>query len=253
MTLPVSATDPLKDHKYRLQTLDPDFCRGRKVNEKMPLPGTAPQDADSNGQVYAELQCPKRVKKGELLCEACKEKDDEYKADSSKSLKRWWGRLDEEMFPRAMVLGCHHFYEKYPYGIPGDATTAAPEAWLSENASIVKKFKAKAKTVEKKVTAPTAAAVAETKPRGGAGGPPEDSTPTLVATVATGPSADEPWAPYLHECRLHVYEKATGKCYLAKTDGSYKTYEEMKDEAEYVGRYDPATNELNPYGEENDE
>jgi len=68
-----------------------------------------------------------------------------------------------------------------------------------------------------------------------------------------GPSADEPWAPYLHECRLHVYEKATGKCYLAKTDGSYKTYEEMKDESEYVGRYDPATEELNPYGEEEDE
>jgi len=172
--------------------------------------------------------------------------------------------LDEEMFPRAMVLGCHHFYEKYPYGIPGDATTAAPEAWLSENASIVKKFKAKAKAVEKKVTVPTtaAAAVAETKPRGGAGGPTEESAPTLaakntviasVASVASGPSADEPWAPYLHECRLHVYEKATGKCYLAKTDGSYKTYEEMKDDAEYVGRYDPATEKLNPYGEEDDE
>jgi hypothetical protein len=250
----VSATDPLKDHKYRLQTLDPEFCRGRKVNEKTPLPGTAPQDAESNGQVYAELQCPKKVKKGELLCEACKEKDDEYKADPSTFLKRWWGRLDEEMFPRAMVVGCHHFYEKYPYGLPGDSTTAAPEAWLAENAAIVKKFNAKAKTAEKKAS-PAKAAPAPETPRGGAGAPPEESPvpATSAAAAAAEPSANEPWAPYLHECRLHVYEKATGKCYLAKTDGSYKTYEEMKDEAEYVGRYDPATNELNPYGEENDE
>jgi len=155
-----------------------------------------------------------------------------------------------------MVVGCHHFYEKYPYGLPGDTTTAAPEAWLAENAAVVKKFNAKTKAAEKK--AAPAAPVPETKvqPRGGAGGPSDEpqAAKDVVSTVAAAaPSADEPWAPYLHECRLHVYEKATGKCYLAKTDASYKTYEEMKDEAEYVGRYDPATDELNPYGEEDDE
>ena len=252
VTLPVNATDSLKDHKYRLQTLDPLYCRGRKVNEKMPIPGTAPSDADSNGQVYAEIQCPKKVKKGELLCEACKEKDDEHKADPTKYAKRWWGRLDEPMYPRAMVVGCHHSFEKYPYGIPGDSTTAAPEAWLLTNPAIVKKYKAKAKTVEKK---PVAAATTVAAAVGGAGAPPE-VVAALVAEAAAkaiaGPSADEPWGPYLHECRLHVYEKATGKCYLAKTDDSYATYEEMKDADQYMGRYDAATDTLDPYGEEDD-
>jgi len=258
VTLPVNATDSLKDHKYRLQTLDPLYCRGRKVNEKMPIPGTAPSDADSNGQVYAELQCPKKVKKGELLCEACKEKDDEHKADPTKYAKRWWGRLDEPMYPRAMVVGCHHSFEKYPYGIPGDSTTAAPEAWLGANPAIVKKYKAKTKTVEKKAVATVAAAAAAAAVAaapaavGGAGAPPEVVAALIAAATTAGPSADESWGPYLHECRLHVYEKATGKCYLAKTDDSYATYEEMKDADQYMGRYDAATDTLDPYGEEDD-
>jgi hypothetical protein len=220
----------------------------------MPIPGTAPSDADSNGQVYAELQCPKKVKKGELLCEACKEKDDEHKADPTKYAKRWWGRLDEPMYPRAMVVGCHHSFEKYPYGIPGDSTTAAPEAWLGANPAIVKKYKAKTKTVEKKPVATVAAAVAIAAPAavGGAGAPPEVVAALIAAATTAGPSADESWGPYLHECRLHVYEKATGKCYLAKTDESYATYEEMKDGEQYMGRYDAATDTLDPYGEEDD-
>jgi hypothetical protein len=242
--------DHLKGHKYRLQSINPSRCRGRKVAEKTPIPGTETSHAQSNGKFFPELQCIKKVTEGTLLCETCCAKYAEYKADTSNSPKGWFGRLDEPMYPKALVVGSHHFFTKYPQGLPDDPSTAAPPEWLKANSTV--KAKTSKATVSKatkpkadKPKADNAETKAETKAEA-------EAKVEVAATEAKADSENE-WIVTLIDCRSHVYEKASGKCYLAKTDKSYTNLKELADMDHFEGIYNPETETLNVYGCEDDE
>jgi hypothetical protein len=125
--------DPLRNHKYRLQTLNPSLCMGRKLDLKNQIVGTRKDDEGSNGIFWPEKQCSKVPEAGEKLCRFCKEKDDEIKAGKAAD-KHWFGRLDEPLFYKACVVGCGDFFQKYPAGIPSDPSTAPPAGFVVKSA-----------------------------------------------------------------------------------------------------------------------
>jgi hypothetical protein len=126
--------DPLRNHKHRLQTINPALCMGRKLDLKNQIVGTRKDDAGSNGIFWPEKQCSKSPETGEKLCRFCKEKDDEVKTGKAAD-KHWFGRLDEPLFYKACVVGCGDFFQKYPAGIPSDPSTAPPAGFVVKPAT----------------------------------------------------------------------------------------------------------------------
>ena len=126
--------DPLRNHKYRLQTINPSLCMGRKLDLKNQIVGTRKEDEDSNGIFWPEKQCSKTPEAGEKLCRFCKDKDDEIKAGKAAD-KHWFGRLDEPIFFKACIVGCGDFFQKYPSGINSDPTTAPPAGYVVKPAT----------------------------------------------------------------------------------------------------------------------
>ena len=124
-----TADDPLRNHKYRLQSINATLCMGRKVDLKNKIEGTRKEDAGSNGIFWTEKQCSKAPETGAKLCRFCKDKDDEVKSGKTAD-KHWFGRLDEPIYFKACVVGCGDFFAKYPAGIPGDASTAPPAEYV---------------------------------------------------------------------------------------------------------------------------
>jgi hypothetical protein len=160
-----TADDPLRNHKYRLQSINTTLCMGRKVDLKNKIAGTQKEDSGSNGIFWTEKQCSKAPETGEKLCRFCKDKDDEVKSGKTAD-KHWFGRLDEPIYFKACVVGCGDFFVKYPAGIPGDASTAPPAEYVvkaPEGVVASKKRGPKPKAdTEAAPIAPTAAAAAET-------------------------------------------------------------------------------------------
>ena len=56
----LGATDEFRDNMYRLKTLDPALCCGRKIDAANPIIGTRPGDAGAKGKVFPEIQCSKK-------------------------------------------------------------------------------------------------------------------------------------------------------------------------------------------------
>jgi hypothetical protein len=63
---------------------------------------------------------------------------------------------------------------------------------------------------------------------------------------------DSAWALVMTEdnCRPIVYEKSTGKCYPLRKEGKATSFEELADQTDYLGRWDPETETVDPYGAE---
>ena len=153
----LGATDSLRTNKYRVQVLNPALCVARKIDEENPLVGSRPDDDGSKGKIFPEIQCSKKPVAGCLLCATCAKKETEYLADTSKPLKRWYGRLDEPMYAHALVVGCEYFFKKYPAGLP--------DAPVEEPAPKAKKPKAKAEAAPKAEAKVEAEAEAEEAPK----------------------------------------------------------------------------------------
>ena len=130
---PEVAADPLRNHKYRLHDIDEHLCMGRKIDEDHPIEGTRKGDDGANGMFWPEKQCSKKPLPGQKLCKICAEKDADVKAGKP-AHKQWYGRLDEPIYHNAKVIGCKHFFDKYPNGLKNDPTSvpastdAAPAA-----------------------------------------------------------------------------------------------------------------------------
>ena len=168
--------DPLRNHKHRLQTINPALCMGRKVDLKNQITGTRKDDEGSNGIFWPEKQCAKAPEDGEKLCRFCKEKDDEVKSGKAAD-KHWFGRLDEPIYHKACVVGCGDFFAKYPNGIAGDASTAPPATYV---------VKAPGGVVAAKKRGP--------KPKADAAAP-APAAPAPVPAPAPAPAAPAPAAP----------------------------------------------------------
>ena len=171
----LGATDSLRTNKYRVQVLNPALCVARKIDEENPLVGSRPDDDGSKGKIFPEIQCSKKPVAGCLLCATCAKKETEYLADTSKPLKRWYGRLDEPMYAHALVVGCEYFFKKYPAGLP--------DAPVEEPAPKAKKPKAKAEAAPKA----EAKVEAEEAPK-----PPKAKKPKKAKAEPTEEPAAEP-------------------------------------------------------------
>ncbi len=161
------ASDALAGNKYRLQAINYELCMGRKIDEANPVPGTRPDDEGSNGKFFPETQCSKKPIAGGKLCKICAEKDAAAKADTTKVPKSWYGRLDEPLFWKALVVGCDYFFTKYPAGLPcaprpaSGAVSPAASAASDKAADAVAKKAAKAAKEAAKAAAAAPAEVSE--------------------------------------------------------------------------------------------
>jgi hypothetical protein len=195
--------DPLKKHKHRIQDIDHSLCMGRKIDEANPIEGTRKGDEGANGMFWPEKQCSKKPLPGQKLCKICAEKDNEVKAGKP-AHKQYYGRLDEPLYWNAKVIGCKHFFDKYPKGLLNDPTTApttpvtvvadAPVTTVSEDKKPAKKAtKAKAKTTAE---APVV----------------DETIQETVAIVADAP-ADIEWLTFLHKGKPLIRNLKTKKVY----------------------------------------
>jgi hypothetical protein len=201
---------------------------GRRIDEKNPLAGTRHGDVGANrGKVFPEKQCIREPVPGSKLCAGCATKDAAFKANPNTKDESWYGRLDEEsLYPRAKIVGCKYFLDKYPNGIHNDSFR--PGAAAAAAAA---------------VTAATATAAAtEPKKRG-----PKKAAATAAETVAV-PAAvtsktvavdiapvNATYKSFMHEGRLHVRNLETNKVYYANI--SKDSPEENAVKEQYVGRW----------------
>ena len=224
----VTGGDPWRTHPSRLAVINPKCCMGRRIDEKNPLAGTCPGDTGSNRRkVFPETQCKSKPVPGSKLCAGCTAKDAAFKANPNTKDESWYGRLDEEsLYPRAKIVGCKYFLDKYPNGIHNDSFRpgAAPAA----------------------AAAVTAAPAAEPKKRG----PKKATAPTTaVATAVTFKTAAVDIAPvnatyksFMHEGRLHVRNLETNKVYYANIANNSPEENAVKEQ--YVGRWADGTVDL---------
>jgi len=220
--------DPWRTHPHRLVAIDPKCCMGRRIDEKNPLAGTCPGDVGAkHGKVFPEKQCTSEPVPGSKLCAGHAAKDAAFKANPNTKDESWYGRLDEEsLYPRAKIVGCKYFLDKYPNGIhndpfrPGAAAAAA-------------------------VTAATATATAAATPK--KRGPKKAATAAAAETVAV-PAAvtsktvavdiapvNATYKSFMHEGRLHIRNLETNKVYYANI--SKDSPEENAVKEQYVGRW----------------
>ena len=214
-----AAEDPLCKHSRRLTTVDAALWRARKIDEKNPIVGTRKDDDGSNGMFYPEKQCSKKPVPGQKLCATCAKKQEGVKT-TDKTDKTWYGRLDEPMFWNAKVVGCKHYFDKYPEGIKGDPTSraAAPVVVASKPAAA------------KKLTAKKAA------------------EPVAVADTSAAPK-EVSWITMLIEGKPHIRSTKNGNVYVC--DLSKTTREESVVADNFVGRWEEGA--LNKFAEEADE
>jgi len=261
--VPVAAAAFVRDayatHKSRLAKIDEALCMGRKIDVDNPVAGTRKGDAGATFQIYPELQCSKKPLPGGKLCKICASKHDEYKANTSKIPARYYGLLNEPMFPRALVVGCDMFFANYPNGIECDPTTAPIKA--ATTAAPAPAAKAEAAPAATATPAPAAKAeaapaakveeVKAKKPRAKktvASVPAEASTTASVAATETAPVEPE-WVAFLHDDRVHMRNTKDGRVYEAhpgKTDRLEKVNFES-----YQGRWRDGA--LDIYAPEKDE
>lgn len=183
--------DPLRNHKYRLQTINPALCMGRKIDLKNQIAGTRKDDEGSNGIFWPEKQCTKAPESGEKMCRFCKEKDDDVKSDKTAD-KHWFGRLDEPIYYKACIVGCGDFFAKYPNGIPGDASTAPPAGFVSKAPDSV--VAAKKRGPKPKPEAPAAPAAPAAVVTVAAPAAVEVAAPAAAAVEVAAPAAAAPTA-----------------------------------------------------------
>jgi hypothetical protein len=195
-----TADDPLRNHKYRLQSFNPAFCMGRKVDLKNQIVGTRKDDASSNGIFWPEKQCTKAPEAGEKLCRFCKEKDDDVKSGKTAD-KHWFGRLDEPIYFKACVVGCGDFFAKYPEGIPGDATTAPPAGFVVKTPDGV--IAAKKRGPKPKAAAPATTAPAKAPAAAPAKAPAKKAPAKKVSIAKTADAPIEAeWIVLMYEGRV---------------------------------------------------
>jgi hypothetical protein len=223
---PAAATggDPWRAHPSRLAAIDPKCCMGRRIDEKNPLAGTRPGDVGSNrGKVFPEKQCISEPVPGSKLCAGCATKDAAFKANPNTKDESWYGRLDEEsLYPRAKIVGCKYFLDKYPNGIHNDsfrpgAAAAVTTATATAAATPKKRGPKKA----------AAAAAAET-----VAVPAAVTSKTVAVDIAP---VNATYKSFMHEGRLHIRNLETNKVYYA--DISKDSPEENAVKEQYVGRW----------------
>ena len=252
----VPITDPYSGHKYRLAAYDPTVCTGRKVDEKVVVPGTDPKDTGHNGKIFAEKQCSKTPMPGQALCKTCCEKDDAIKKDPTKKDKRWNGRLDEPMFDQAYVIGSNYFFKKYPNGLLNDPTTAP----INVTAVATAPKPAPVATAPAPTTAPVntiveTKEVKEKKPRAKKGQADLSDTKASVANTEVAPIVPE-FVTFLCDSdgtgkKLHIRIVSNGKTY--KADSMKKTPQEMVIRDKYVGRWQNDALNVNASESDDDE
>jgi hypothetical protein len=275
--------DALRTHRYRIASPDTKFCMARRWNEDAPIPGTETSAATSNGKMYPEQQCTRFPVAGTGICTLCAKAESIYKSNPADKpfdggAKRWRGRLDGPMFANAPFLGSELFWKKYPQGLPGDPSTAAPAEWLAANTSAKPKLKTKAATVTTAAattaaatTAAVTTAAVTTAAVTTAAVTTAAVTTTAVTTTATAAVATEvtstatvapmpvrpkapvdEWVLALIGDNSYVYERSTLKCYEADMSITSST-KAMARLDRYAGKYESATNSVNIYGSESDE
>ena len=224
----VVSDDPLRTHSSRLAIVDATLCQGRRIDEKNPIVGTRKDDDGANGMFYPEKQCTKKPLPGQKLCAICAKKDEASKTTTVVD-KTWYGRLDEPLFHNAKVVGCKHFFEKYPTGLKGDLTTTTTTTAAVIPATVV-------------VTA-TVIVPAKTKAKAKAKVAVEAVAVTSVAPI------EVEWITFLHEGKPHIRNTKNSKVYLC--DMTKATREESVVSDNFVGRW--ADGALNKFAAEDDE
>jgi hypothetical protein len=131
------------------------------------------------------------------------------------------------------------FWKKYPQGLPGDPTTAAPTEWIAANTKT--KAKPKAATAAVSTTAPVTTTPITTP----------SSNSAVTSAVKPKAPADEWVLALVGDCS-YIYERATMKCYEADMSITSST-KDMARLDRYAGKYESATNSVNIYGSESDE
>ena len=236
--------DALCTHRYRIAAPDHKFCMARRWNEDAPIPGTETSAATSNGKIYPEQQCTRFPAAGAGICATCAKAEQAYLSNPASppvAAKRWRGRLDGPLFANAPFLGSDLFWKKYPQGLPGDPTTAAPAEWIAANATTKAKPKTKAVAVAAATAANTSAVATE-----------YSSTVTAPPMPVRPKAPVEEWVLALIGDSSYIYERATLKCYEADMSITSST-KAMARLDRYAGKYEPATNSINLYGSESDE
>lgn len=222
--------DPLRNHKYRLQDIDEHLCMGRKIDEDHPIEGTRKGDDGANGMFWPEKQCSKKPLPGQKLCKICAEKDADVKAGKP-AHKQWYGRLDEPIYHNAKVIGCKHFFDKYPNGLKNDPSTA-PVASLAAPAAVIEHVAAvpAAAAEEKpkrKVTKAKAAAAPVAAPA---------AAPAEALADSSAPAVMAEWKEFFLGGKPYVRNLKTDKVYkmdLNKSDNLEASV--LKDQC--VGRW----------------
>ena len=205
---PAAATtnvDPWRTHPSRLQSIDPKYCVGRRIDVENPLVGTRPQDETANhGMIFPEKQCTRKPAPGSNMCAGCGKKDAEYKANPKTNNASWHGRLDETvLYPRAKIVGSELFLSKYPKGLPNDNFRAG---------SAVTGTAAAPATKETQKRAPVYETVAV------------DAAPVVAK-----------WISFMYDGRNHIRNVETGKTYY--TDVLKDSPEANAVKEHYVGRW----------------
>ena len=220
----VGGTKPHQDaysgHASRLQTLDVTKCMGRRIDEDSPLAGTVKGDAGAKIKFFPEKQCSKTPKEGKL-CDTCAKLDAEAKADPTKAVKRWFGRLDEPLYWHALVVGSKHFFDKYPNGLQADPTTAPIKIAGAEQ------VEPKAKKAPK-----------EPKKQAKKDTPEPASEPVVEPTESVAVDAEVKecdWMILLHNGMVLIRNLKNGNVYQA--NNACETHEEMVMRDKFEGRW----------------
>lgn len=252
----LGATDEFRANKYRLQTINPALCVGRRYDEKDPVVGTRTEDTGSNGILYPELQCTKKPVAGAFLCTVCSKNECEFKENPAKPPKRWYGRLDEPVYVAARVIGSEWFLKKYPSGIEGARLIAAAEAPAKSKKDKAPKTAAPAEEVAeapkkvKKEKAPKAPAEVVAEDESAPSKKPDAAPKPKKATVASSGSAKEAeWVSFFADGTLLIRHSKTGNVY--QCDQSKHRLEDMVQRDKFEGKW--RGGRLDPYGEEDDE
>lgn len=261
-------------NQYRLQNINASLCMGRKIDEKNPVPGTRPGDNGAKGKFFPEMQCTKKPVPGTKLCKICAEKDIETKADATKFIKGWYGRLDEPMYDRAYVLGCKHFFMKYPKGletvpvqipdchIESDRETIVPESESIVTSPIPVILKKSKKEKTKKIveseplaSEPLVSETVESEQvisEEASAAPKKSKTKSTIPkkskksseSVAVTQDAPKPveWVTFFYEGMPLIRNTVTNNCYQVNMTES--NLEDMVQKDKYEGRWIPTESRL---------
>jgi hypothetical protein len=239
----ITGGDPWRTHPSRLAVINPKCCMGRRINEKNPLVGTRPGDTGSNrGKVFPETQCISEPVPGSKLCAGCAAKDAAFKANPNTKDESWYGRLDEEsLYPRAKIVGCKYFLDKYPNGIHDDSFRPGAATGTSAAAVVTAVGAAEPKKRGPKKAAATAATAANAATAATAASVPGTAVTFKTAAVDIAP-VNATYKSFMHEGRLHIRNLETNKVYYANIANNSPEENAVKEQ--YVGRWADGTVDL---------